>query len=164
MTDYTLRGTDQPVERMLLGRRLAVASWSDADSSLEALWEHRPPPSIRTPGCLRNGSTAVVAYADVTRLGLSPAEQCSRYWPLRLGIRPPPFFIMLSLASLSKSDQLQCRIDFSIGVGALTVTVRRIAGPGALSERRSADFSDPQISLDNPSGLGVASLLELVLQ
>lgn len=31
----------QPAGSMLLEQRLAVASWSDADSSLEALWEYR---------------------------------------------------------------------------------------------------------------------------
>lgn len=49
------------------------------------------------------GVVAVVAYADETRLVLSPAEQWSRHWPMRLSIRPRPSVIMLSLAPLSKS-------------------------------------------------------------
>ena len=51
---------------------------------------------------LRNAGS-VVAYADETRLVLSPAEQWSRHWPMRLSIRPRPSVIMLSLAPLSKS-------------------------------------------------------------
>ena len=42
----------QPAGSMLLGQRLAVASWSDADSSLEALWEYRSnvPAPVMLPG------------------------------------------------------------------------------------------------------------------